>query len=685
MTLPLTTSIRLLKGMGPKTAVLFENHGIATLEDLLTFYPRSWNDARHITPIDQLRSGSPFLIQAAVVRVQEGRSQRTRAPYLRALVADTSGSLEVLWFHSPYLKQKLKPGSQWLLYGLIQGWRAAERTMMAPKFLAAPTILPVYSEIGGVSSLKIQSFMEQARSSLALVTDYLSPPLRAKLEVISLGEALEAMHFPTTMEQLLQARKRLGFDELMLLAAPSLLAKQARDQELGEGVALDPTVLTNWEKNLPFRLTGDQKQVIQTIGHDLAAPRPMNRLLQGDVGSGKTVVALAAAIQVAQAGKQTIWLAPTELLARQHFATAQRLLGADAGVTAVGLLTRTTRLQLSAAGEVKATREALCDLPLIIGTHALLHDELHFPRLGLLVIDEQHRFGVKQRAQLRLFAGRPIHLLSMTATPIPRTMALLLYGDLELSVIKEKPVGRKPVVTRVVASENRLKAYDFINTHVEHSSQVYVVCPLIDPPEDKGDITLSSLFDTVEEKKAVTTWQQEIQTHFPGRRIGILHGKLKAEEKQATMGAFRQGEIDILVTTSVIEVGVDVPNATIMVIENAERFGLAQLHQLRGRVGRGETQSFCFLFPSTDDQKDNARLQIMEQTSDGFILAEKDLELRGPGQITGLAQSGMPQLRFASFNDLEQIQTIKAIAQELVQDPHFLQFVDRFWRAYHPE
>ncbi len=681
----LAHSIRVLKGMGPKTADHFIKHGIVSLEDLLTFFPRAWHDARTITPIGALRGGSSFVIEATVVRVQEGRSQKTRMPYLRALMTDATGSLEVLWFNASYLKQVLKPDKQFLLYGLVQGWQTDKRIMMAPRFLDKPTILPIYSEIGGVSSAKIQTFIRQLESSIPELEDYLPPAIARRLGVLSRHDTVARMHFAETMDDLLAARKRLGFDELIMIAAPSLLAEEQRQQEVTDPLAGKSATLQEWQSSLPFALTNDQKEAIATIVKDIGLSKPMNRLLQGDVGSGKTVVALAAALQAINAGKQVVWLAPTELLAEQHFGTTQKLLLGCAPVKSIGLLTRSLHKQSVTGQESKETKEVVCQSDLVIGTHALLGEGLTFPRLGLLVIDEQHRFGVKQRAQLRHMAGKPVHLLSMTATPIPRTMALLLYGDLELSVIKEKPLGRKPVTTRVVSEANRAKAYAFIDAHVAHGEQVYVVCPLIEPPEDKGDIALTSLFDTIEEKKAVTQWQQEIQRQFPLRRVGLLHGKLKPVEKQSVMESFRKGEINILVTTSVIEVGVDVPNATIMVIENAERFGLAQLHQLRGRVGRSDVQSFCFLFPSSAQQQDNARLATMEETNDGFVLAQKDLELRGPGQITGLVQSGMPELRFASFDDMEQMQTIKDIARELLSDPQFEAFVQRFWRTYHPE
>lgn len=683
----LSDPIEVLRGMGPKTAEAFRKNGISTLEDLIHFFPRAWIDASRVIRICDLRLGQSGLLDVQVVTAKEGMSQRTRIPYLRALVADTSGSVEVMWFHARYLKDKIKPGSRFMIYGRLHGWQAQQALIMSPKFITEPSILAVYSEISGLPSAKIRQFFLQLKPLIETLPDYLPTDILLTESLLPRAKAISAMHFPQSMNEIAEAKKRLAFDELLMLMVPALRTKMKHAEESATILGQSEKELTEWKKSLPFPLTEDQNKVIAEVIHDLSQPKPMNRLVQGDVGSGKTVIGLAGVLQTVLAGKQAVWLAPTELLARQHYETTKRLLlpflATKKEDFSLSLWTRTQHLKSSCNGEEKAINPAECDF--IIGTHALLSDKISLDNLGLLIIDEQHRFGVKQRAQLRMLGGKPIHLLSMTATPIPRTLALVLYGDLDLSTIHQKPAGRKEITTRVVEELNRAKSFQFIDRHIDAGGQVYVVCPTIEPSKDEEANVFNQLFEEVEEKKAVKTWYEKLQKQFPHRHLAMLHGKLKANEKNEIMERFRTGEINILVTTTVIEVGVDVPNANIMVIEAAERFGLAQLHQLRGRVGRSDRQSFCLLFPSNPSQKDNARLKIMEQSSDGFVLAEKDLELRGPGELTGLAQSGIPTLRFASFQDKQLIQRVQSVAPTLLDSPLFSESTDRFWRMYHPE
>jgi ATP-dependent DNA helicase RecG len=680
----LSDPITYIKGLGSKTRDIFESHGIHTIEDLLYFFPRAWINATQVTQIKDLRIGSSALISVQVVTASEGFSQRTRVPYLRATVADTSGSVDIMWFHAAYLKTKVKPGAQFLLYGKLQGWRAQNAMIMSPKFITTPCIIPVYPTIGALPSSRIHALIEQVKPLVATLPDYLPESVCGQYNLVSLSHAITQMHYPNSIEDINYARLRLGFDEVLMLMVPSLMARLEREQERAQALTDGSSEVVAWCRQLPFTLTGDQQKAIQDILDDLSQSKPMNRLIQGDVGTGKTVVGLAGALQAIKSGKQVVWLAPTELLARQHFETAKKIFyGYNQSLT-VGLWTRSHHTIADSEESQKTSKEIVTEQSLVIGTHALLSESIAFNNLGLLIIDEQHRFGVKQRSQLRTFHGEPVHLLSMTATPIPRTMALLLYGDLQLSVIKDKPAGRKTIVTRVVEEQNRDKAYEFIDAQITKGGQVYVVCPMIEPSQDAEANVFNQLFETIEEKKAVTVWFEVLQKRFPHRKIGLLHGKLKAKEKESTMEAFRRGELDMLVSTTVIEVGVDVPNASIMLIEAAERFGLAQLHQLRGRVGRGERQSFCLLFAASD-KKDNARLKIMEETSNGFILAEKDLELRGPGEMTGLQQSGIPPLRFASLKDAARIAQIREVAQTLMSHPSFKQSLDRFWRLHHPE
>lgn len=679
----LSDRIELLKGMGPKTAEIFKTHGITTIEDFIYFLPRGWINASYVTPLAEMRLEMAGLIDVQVVTVEYGRSIKNRKPYLKARVADATGSIDIIWFYATYLRTKVKPGARFLLYGRVRAWGRDSKAIISPRFITKPCIIPVYPELGGLSSTKVGALMLRLKPLMVGVSDHLPSSVCNGRNLASLSQALVGMHFPNELADIEAAKKRLGFDELLMLVVPSLMGKRQREQEITEALPIQNSNIQTWIESLPFPLTGDQTKVTNEVLGDMSKTKPMNRLVQGDVGSGKTVVGLAAAYDAVLNGKQAVWLAPTELLAQQHFETAKKLL-ATTNVT-IGLWTRTNHLVSDKQESKPARQDEVMQQSLIIGTHAVLSEKITIPHLGLLVIDEQHRFGVKQRAQLRTFGDHPVHLLSMTATPIPRTMALLLYGDLSLSVIKEKPADRKPVLTKVVKEENRKKAYEFIDQLIAKGQQAFVVCPMIQPVEDEEANVMNQLFEVIEERKSVLTWFEHIKKEFPFRRVGMLHGKLKAKEKEEVMEQFRDGNLDILVSTTVIEVGVDVPNATIMIIESAERFGLAQLHQLRGRVGRGSSQAFCLLFPSSPKKLDNERLQMMADSNDGFELAEKDLELRGPGELTGLAQSGVPPLKFASLGDTKEIEAVRTVAETLLGNPEFEQSFERFWRIHHPE
>lgn len=669
-----------LKGVGPKTVEVFYKHGIRTVEDLLYFWPRAWIDASQVTPLCKAKTDQAILCQVRVVAIKSGISYKNRLPFIRATLADATGSIDAMWFRQPYLKNRLKNGIEHWLYGRVHQWRAGERLLISPKFMTGPEIMPVYSEIGGLTSEKIRRLVGDLLPICNGIEDHIANDIRQQLNVLELKQALKTIHAPNSLVEIQQAKDRFGIEELIMTAVPGLLAKQAREKEKAQAMSEHKVAMTTWVKSLPFELTNSQKAAIDTIIHDLTLDRPMNRLLQGDVGSGKTVVALAASLETHFSGRQVVWLAPTELLACQHYAVIKNLLNITDDCY-VALWTGSVR-QINGA---MATRDKITKADIIIGTHAVLQHKMTFDNLGLLIIDEQHRFGVKQRALLRKLSGNPVHLLSMTATPIPRTMALTMYGDLDISTLVDKPLGRKHITTRVVEEANRDKAYEFIDKHIAAGRQVYVVCPMIEPSKDAEANVFVSLFQLLDERKAVKTQFEEMQKKFPNRQIGLLHGKMKPGEKSQAMNNFRAGKTDILVSTSVIEVGVDVPNVTIMVIESAERFGLATLHQLRGRVGRSDMQSFCMLFPSSDSKKENARLQLLESTNDGFILAEEDLKLRGPGELTGLAQSGLPRLKFATFDDLVKVEKIKTVLPKLIEIPRFREAVDRFWRLYHPE
>lgn len=674
--LTLDSSIELVAGVGPKLAGILRNHDILTVRDFLAFYPRAWIDATTPTPIAALSLGSPAAFRGRISHIMDGRSQRGLR-YIKAQLTDESGSIEIMWFNMPYLKRSLKSDVTYNFYGAVRQWRGGQKIIIAPRQLHALEIIPIYRAIGGVPSYQLQKLVKPLLPFAETVPDYLPADIGLANSLIGLSKAITWIHAPEVMTQVIAAKRRLAADELVMLSAPALMAKRAREALTRQSYSIHRDDLAVWLERLPFELTHDQHQAIDDILADLAQPRPMNRLVQGDVGSGKTVVGLAAALEAKANREQTVWLAPTEVLARQHYMTACSLL-AGTGMS-VALWTRASK-HLS-TGNQKAATDQLVSADLVIGTHAVLSADHHVPKLGLLIIDEQHRFGVKQRSWLRKSAAAPPHLLSLTATPIPRTLSLMVYGDLAVSRIASKPVARKPVTSRVVTMANRDKAYGFVEGRIAAGDQVFVVCPQIDT-SDRDDSP--TMFGTTRDVSVAAVFD-DLSRRFPARRLGLLHGKLKSKDKQAVMDAFRNHDLDILVSTTVIEVGVDVPNATTMMVMGAERFGLVQLHQLRGRIGRGDKPSYCLLFPSTDAAADSQRLHLIETVADGFALAEEDLKLRGPGEIIGEAQSGIPRLRFADPSDTEQVKIARTISVSLVDDPLFTDEVVRFWQAKHPE
>lgn len=667
------SSIELVPGVGPKTASILRNHNISTVRDLLYFFPRTWIDATKPALIPELPYGEMAVFSGQLSLITEGKTKKG-LKFVKAQISDEAGSVDAMWFNMPYLRRTLKTDTLYYFYGQLKFWTGGQKVVMAPKILRDLSVIPIYKEIGAVPSYQLQKLIKPLLPLANNVVDFLPDDIRLEKSLAAESDAVIIMHQPENINQLALAEKRLGLDELLMMSAPALMAKRARKALTRKAFVINKPKLDSWIGNLPFKLTEDQATTIGEILDDLAKPQPMNRLVQGDVGSGKTVVGLAAAIEAHVNNEQTVWLAPTEVLANQHYATAQKLL-AGQGLT-VALWTRVSK---NTTGLEKANVTDVVEADLIIGTHAVLSADNPVPRLGLLIIDEQHRFGVKQRAFLRRAAKEPPHLLSLTATPIPRTLNLLVYGDLQVSRISTKPVERKTVISRVVESTNRQKAYEFIDQHIDAGEQVFVVCPQIDAAEESGDTLFNS--QTI----SVTEVFQSLAKQFPTRKIGLLHGKLKSKDKQTVMDQFRNGVLDILVSTTVIEVGVDVPNATIMMIEGAERFGLVQLHQLRGRIGRGTRQSFCLLFPSSEDKADNHRLKLIESTSDGFELAENDLKLRGPGEIIGEAQSGIPKFRFADLNNEDGIREAIELSDQLLDDEKFSAAVLAFWQSKHPE
>jgi ATP-dependent DNA helicase RecG len=647
-----------LTGIDRKLAVAFRRLGVETVRDLLFFFPSRHLDRRQVLPVRLLRPGEEATVQVTIRTITERQLGPGRR-LVEALVSDESGVLRAVWFNQPWMVRQLREGSVWLLAGRVEEFRghlsltvSEHEPFHGGELTHTGRLVPVYPLTQGLVQRTVRRLVKRAVDQYAArLPETLPAAIREAAQLIGRVAAVRALHYPPSPEQLAAARRRLAFEELFILQLGLQRAKREW-QEAGqaEPICVSPEERERWLRALPFTLTAAQQRAVTEILADLARERPMARLLQGDVGSGKTVVAALALVAAVERGGQGALLAPTEILAQQHLASLQQLLTALRPGTRVELLTgavtgrqRRQILAALAAGEVDV----------LVGTHALIQEPVTFRKLTLGVVDEQHRFGVVQRAALRQKGsadGRTPHILVMTATPIPRTLALTLYGDLDLSVLDELPPGRQPIVTKVLLREERERAYALVRDQVRQGRQAYVICPLIEESE-KLDV------------RAATAEFERLQAVFPHLRLGLLHGRMKPKEKDAVMLAFRDGALDVLVSTAVVEVGIDVPNATVMVIEGAERFGLAQLHQFRGRVGRGSAKSYCLLL--TDSEEASERLRIVERTADGFALAEEDLRLRGPGEFWGVRQSGLPELKVARLSDAALIEEARRAAEQL--------------------
>jgi len=665
---PLDLSVESLASIGPKRAAALSRAGIDRIEDLLYYFPRDYLDRSSVTRIRDLHEDMQATVVGRIIQTEIKQGRRKR--FILVLSDDTS-LLTCVWFtHLSYWQKKFVVGEWLAVSGKVS--RFGNFQMTHPEFdllgddregsgFNTGKIIPVYPSGESLSHVGFDS--RGFRRMLAKVTkgfaekaiETLPAELMMRLQLMPLAEALQQVHFPDSFEKLEQARRRLKFDELFFLEL-MLALRRNKIITRSDGIAFLKTgdKVTQIVNKLPFELTDAQKRVLHEIRRDMQAPRIMNRLLQGDVGSGKTIVALVAMLIAIENGYQAALMAPTEILAEQHYLTIHKLLE-ELNVHAVLLL----------GGQPKKVRQSVLadivggDADIIIGTHALIQESVKFRKLGLVIIDEQHRFGVLQRARLREKGGAP-DVLVMTATPIPRTLSLTLYGDLDVSILDQLPPGRKPIVTGWRRESERKKIYEFVRGQISEGAQAYVVFPLVEESE-KIDL-----------KAATESYIAMSETTFKDFRLGLLHGRMKSDEKEATMAMFKNGDIDLLVSTTVIEVGVDVPNATVMIIEHAERFGLAQLHQLRGRVGRGEKQSYCVLIGYGAVSGDaRQRLEIMAETTDGFKIADKDLELRGPGEYFGAKQSGLPELKIADvIEDVELLKSARREAFHLIeQDP----------------
>ena len=639
----LTDPITILKGIGPTKAKQFANLNIYTLGDLICHFPRGYEDRTRLVPIEKLEPDCPACFKAMVMNTPRTAHIRKGLDITRVQVADTTGRLNLTFFNNKYVSEQLQYGREYIFYGAVSG-DFIGYSMTNPVFEAldsAPVttrrVLPIYPLTAGLSNAAVLKAVRQALAICDTPPEIIPEQVRREYGILEAERAYYAIHEPTTMAEAELAKKRLIFEEFFVFSAGLSLMRASRAGKVTE--PFENLELKPFLDALPFTLTGAQRRAIDEIVCDLRKGAPMNRLVQGDVGSGKTMVAAAAAYLAILNGRQAALMAPTEILAEQHHQSLSRLF-APMGIT-VGLLTGSQTVK-----EKRIIREKIAsgELMLTVGTHALLSETTVFQNLGLVIADEQHRFGVAQRGRLSA-KGRDPHLLVMSATPIPRTLALLMYGDLDVSIINELPPGREAVDTFLVGESYRARINAFIRKQVSEGHQCFVVCPAV---EESEELSI----------KAATVWAETLQkTVFPDLRIALLHGQMKGAEKEEAMASFARGEADVMVATTVIEVGVDVPNATLMVIEDADRFGLSQLHQLRGRVGRGKAKSFCILTSHNKNPETLARLKALCKTTDGFKIAEEDLALRGPGDFFGSRQSGLPAFRVANLSC--DLQTLK--------------------------
>ena len=715
MNITLTTSIKNLPRIGPVYIEKLKKLGLKSVQDLLFYFPFRYDDFSEVLPISELenKEGQAVSVRGKIMDIQNVRTKWKKMNLTEAVIEDESSCIKAIWFNQPFLVRNLKAGMNVSLSGKVAYARdGLQLSNPAYEILGGnrelthtARLVPVYHETEGLSSRWLRLHLKPLLKLADGLDDWLPAEIKENQKLISLSEAVKKIHFPASEDEAAQAKKRLAFNELFVIQL--FIQKQRKNWQKNKAVRIEfeggvEEKVKQFISILPFKLTNAQRVAAWQILKDLNKSEPMNRLLEGDVGSGKTLVALIAGLAVAKKGKgyQTAIMAPTEILARQHFEEAKERFK-NFGIK-VGLLTGSeSRFFIPLSGGAGGGLLSLAKKPtpnpsqegnntppqpplergvnklkklelieklkngeidIIIGTHALLQEKVSFKNLALIIIDEQHRFGIEQRAELQqkvikvkdgLEATVP-HLLTMTATPIPRTLALSVYGDLDLSILDEMPLGRREIITKLVAPANREKAYQFIADQIKRGRQAFVICPLIDES------------DKLEVKSAIQEYEKLSQKIFPDLKIGLLHGKLKPKEKEAVMKEFGAGKINILVSTSVVEVGIDVPNASVMMIEGSDRFGLAQLHQFRGRVGRSEHQSFCFLFTDSTAQKTHRRLKALLKNSSGFELAEQDLKIRGPGELAGVRQSGLPDLAMASLSDVELIKQARSEAAQIL-------------------
>jgi ATP-dependent DNA helicase RecG len=666
------TSIQYLKGIGPKRAKSFTSRGVNTIEELLYYFPRRYEDRTNFAHISELKEGQIYTIKVEVLAGGQRNSwRRSRFSITEAVVTDNTGKLSCIWFNQPYLKEYLEPGAFLILYGKVEVYNG-KLQLTNPEYellesiqdedsLNVGRIVPVYTLPTGFSQRSLRRLIKNALDEfLPKINDPLPFDLRSRHHLLNLAQSLLNIHFPQDLDLQKQAHTRISFEEFLLFQLPLVLRKLSRKEKSGIPHSLDGKLTADFISGLPFSLTAAQQKVLAEITADMSSPQAMQRLLQGDVGSGKTVIATLACLVAIQSSHQAAFMAPTEILARQHY---EKISSQLAGLTFNG---RKLRLSLLVGQDkqkeklYQEVREGKIDL--VIGTHALLQEELSFKDLSFIVIDEQHKFGVGQRALLPKKGNHP-DVLIMTATPIPRTLAITLYGDLDISVINALPPGRVPIKTLHFNEEQKRKAYDMVKEELNYGRQGYIIYPVI---EESYALDIAGAKKMFAELKA---------GEFKEFRLGLIHGKLKTQEQNEVMLKFKHKQLDLLVATTILEVGIDIPNATCMIIASAERFGLSQLHQLRGRIGRGKLQSYCILISDGQTPESKARLTAMVASGDGFKIAEEDLRIRGPGEFFGNRQHGLAELKIA--NPLIQMQLLKAAREEAIsllnQDAHLAQ------------
>jgi len=665
----LNSKIETINGVAKRIAPKMKKLGVETVEELLSFWPFRWEDWSQVKKISEVMPNTTATINGIVELIQNKRSPWKKSLITEAIIADGSDKIKAVWFHQPYLVKNLRPGDQLFLSGKVE-LREDGLQFVHPQYeritkyktetMHTARIVPVYPLTKGLTEKQLRYVISSVIRLADNMPEWLPSDLIKKNNLASLAEAIKQIHFPDNHSLLNRALERLKFDELFLIQLRTALAKAELRKSRGVKIEFKESETKKFVKSLPFQLTDAQRIAGWEILKDLQRQTPMNRLLEGDVGSGKTVVAGLSILNVALNKFQVAYMAPTEILARQHFSTLARLL--KNWPIRIGLLTSAEKI--IANYESRITNQIMYkkisdgELDLVIGTHALIQDKVEFKNLGLVIIDEQHRFGVEQRKKLKSPGHNKLipHLLSMTATPIPRSLALTVYGDLDLSVINELPQGRKKIKTEVVPPEHRPEKYKFVLDRINDGQQVFVICPLIDLSDKLGIKAVKDEFEKLDKKI------------FPKVPIGLMHGKLKSRDKERVMQDFLDKKTMIMVSTPVIEVGIDMPNATVMMIESAERFGLAQLHQFRGRVGRSDKQSYCFLFTESAAAETIKRLQTVVKSNDGFALAEADLEFRGPGEVYGIKQSGYrDELKVAKLTDYIIIKKSKTAADEIIK------------------